>query len=482
MPWLHVPVEVFQLTVLVYFVVSDLLYATFAYLGVRSAVLHAHKHSGQALSDLLEREIYRPVTIIVPAFNEERSIVASVRSMLDLHYPDFEVVVVSDGSTDATIGRLEEAFSLFERPMTLRRDLPTAEIRRVLQSIRHPNLVVIDKAHGGKSDALNAGLNVARFPLVAPVDSDSLLDAEAILRASRLFLEDDALVAVGGTVRPMNGARLKEGRIAELRLPSRWIERFQILEYTRAFFIGRAGWSRIGALLIISGAFGLFRRDALIEAGGYWTGTMCEDMEIVIRLQRHFHEIGRPCRVAFAPDPICWTEVPSDLRTLLRQRQRWHQGMLTNLWRHRGMLGRPRYGRLGTIALPYFWVFEALGPMVETAGYLFLAVSLAAGALSPAFTALFLTLALLYGILLSQIAVGVEALLLERYPRLRDRLRLMAAAVLEFLGYRQLLAVTQTLTTFRSRGRGRWGAMRRVGLEGEVSGGGDLARIGDGRS
>lgn len=455
----------FEVFAICYFAILSVLYAAFAFVGLRTVIVESRETSETELRDLLEREVFRPVSIIVPAYNEEASIVASVRSFVRLHYPKFEVVVVCDGSTDATMDRLIEAFALVEEPRVWARTLPTEPIRRVLRSLRHPGLVVVEKDNGGKSDALNAGINIARYPLIAPVDSDSMLDAQAILRASRNFVKDDDVIAVGGTVRPLNGATLQGGRPTKLRMPDTWIERLQVVEYARAFFLGRAGWTRFGALLIVSGAFGLFRRDAVLRVGGFWTGTVGEDMELVMRLHREHARRGLPHKIVFSPDPICWTEVPSDLGTLRRQRNRWHRGLWTNLWRHRAMLLNPRFGRLGLFAVPYFWLFEGLGPVIEVLGFASLLVSLALGVVDPTVFWLFLSLAVLHGMVLSQVAAGVEAMLLQRYPSLRDRLILFAAALGEFLGFHQLLAFERFVATFqRGRKRGQWGAMRRTGI------------------
>ncbi len=456
---------VYQQLVLVYFAALNLLYALFGYLGLRSVVVYSRQLPQVALKDLLEREFYKPVTILVPAFNEEVGIVASVRSLLSLHYPEFEVVVANDGSTDRTLARMTDAFALVEVPQIYRRKLETRPVHRVFRSLRHPNLTVVDKENGGRADALNAAVNMARYPLVCQVDADSLLDAEALLRASRLFIEDETVVGVGGTVRPRNGAVVREGQVMEMRLPRRWIERFQVLEYARAFFTGRAGWSRFGALLIISGAFGVFRREAVLEVGGYATDTVTEDMELVMRFHQRYRREGRPYRIIFTPDPICWTEVPSDLGTLRRQRNRWHRGLLETLWRYRRMTLNPRYGAVGMIGMPYFWLFEALSPVIEVTGYLVLPVVFLLGIANPGFAGLFVLLALLYGILLSEMAVGIETMLLSRYPRIRDRLMLFAAAFLEFLGYHQILAVERLVSMFQiRRKRGIWGQMRRVGV------------------
>ncbi|MFN4232998.1 glycosyltransferase family 2 protein [Thermus sp.] len=305
----------------------------------------------------------------MPTYNEEKTIAHSVRSFLSLHYPEFEVIVVADGPKDRTLEVLKEAFRLVEVEWVYRRALATKPVRAVYRSLVYPNLIVVDKENGGKADALNAGLNLARYPLFCAVDADSLLDAQALLRASRLFLEDDRVLAVGGTLRPLNGAVVREGIVETLHLPRGYLEKVQIVEYARAFFMGRAGWSAMGALLIISGAFGLFRREEALRVGGYRTDTVGEDMELVVRLHRRAREEGREYRIVYTPDPICYTEVPADWATLRKQRNRWHRGLWEVLWNHRTMLFNPRYGRLGLVAMPYFFLFEALAPVVEVLGY-----------------------------------------------------------------------------------------------------------------
>jgi cellulose synthase/poly-beta-1,6-N-acetylglucosamine synthase-like glycosyltransferase len=258
---------------------------------------------------------------------------------------------------------------------------------------------------------------------------------------------------------------IEDGRITEARIPKKWLERFQVLEYARAFFTGRAGWSHFKSLLIISGAFGLFRRTAVLEAGGFRVGTVAEDMELVVRLHKHFINAGKPYNIRFTPDPICWSEVPSDLGTLRRQRNRWHRGLWETLWTHKGMLFNPRYGRLGLVAVPYFWIFEALAPVIEISGYVLVVIGIFAGFVSPRFAILFVVLAVLYGMLASQLAAGIETFLSNRYPRLRDRAILLLAAFLEFVGYRQFLAIERTVATVQVPfKRGQWGKMHRKGI------------------
>jgi cellulose synthase/poly-beta-1,6-N-acetylglucosamine synthase-like glycosyltransferase len=243
------------------------------------------------------------------------------------------------------------------------------------------------------------------------------------------------------------------------------VENLQVLEYLRAFLGGRIGWSRLGMLLIISGAFGLFRRDAVVAAGGYDTGTVGEDAELVLRLHRHQRERGEPCRISFFPDPICWTEVPASWRVLIRQRDRWQRGLIELLWRHRAMFANPRYGRIGLCAIPYYVVFEMLGPVVELLGYLAVIAAAALGLLSPALTVLILGLAVSYGLILSFGAVLLEERAFRRYPDGRDLARLIMAAVLENLGYRQLMVVVRARAWWTLlRKRSGWGEMTRAGF------------------
>jgi cellulose synthase/poly-beta-1,6-N-acetylglucosamine synthase-like glycosyltransferase len=468
----------YQYVLLIYFSSLNILYALFTCIGLRAiVVVFAREFSQGSLRDLLERDVYKPVSILVPAHNEEVSIVDSVRSLLALQFPEFEIVVVSDGSEDGTMDQLIGAFALAEQPWASRQDLTTAAVRHTYRSLTHPNLIVVDKDRGGKADSLNAGLNLARYPLFAAVDADSLLDGEAILRASRLFVEDETLVAVGGTIRPLNATVIEDGRITEARIPKKWLERFQVLEYARAFFTGRAGWSHFKSLLIISGAFGLFRRTAVLEAGGFRVGTVAEDMELVVRLHKHFIKAGKPYNIRFTPDPICWSEVPSDLGTLRRQRNRWHRGLWETLWIHKDMLFNPRYKRLGLVAVPYFWFFEALAPLVEISGYVLVVVGIFAGFLGVKFAILFVILAVLYGMLASQLAAGIETFLSTRYPRLRDRAVLFLAAFVEYLGYRQFLALERTVATVQVPfKKGQWGKMHRTGIRDRRKGDPEEAR------
>ncbi len=405
-----------------------------------------------------------PITIIVPAYNEAPVIVHSVRALLASRYRELHVMVVNDGSSDGTMQALKDAFALSEVARVPRANLPTAAIRGVFASPHDDRLLVIDKENGGKADALNCGIRYAAYPLFCAIDSDTMLDADALARLVWAFQAEPETVATGGIVRILNGSRMEGGKLHRVRTPRSLLVNIQIVEYLRAFLAGRAGWSRLNMLLIVSGAFGLFRREIVVEAGGYDTSTVGEDAELIVRLHRHCREQSRPYKITFVADPICWTEAPADRATLGRQRDRWQRGLLETLWRHRAMIGRPRYGGVGMIGLPFFLVFEAIGPLVEVAGITYTVIGLAGGWVSPLIGVLVFALAFSYGLVLSFGALLIEGRAFARYAGWRDLRRLMFAAVVENFGYRQWLALVRAKAwwTVLHPARG-WGEMIRTG-------------------
>jgi cellulose synthase/poly-beta-1,6-N-acetylglucosamine synthase-like glycosyltransferase len=328
----------------------------------------------------------------------------------------------------------------------------------------------VDKANGGKADALNAGICAARYPFVCCIDADIILEADALLRVARPMVESSEVAAVGGIVRVANGCDVDRGRVVEVRTPRNAIPTFQVVEYLRAFLAARTGWGALNCLLIISGAFGMFRRQDLIASGGYAHDTVGEDMELVTRMHRTLREAGRNYKITFVPDPVAWTEVPSSLRVLRRQRDRWHRGLIDTLLRHCKMLFNPRYGTVGLLAMPYFFLFELLGPVVELLGYIAFIVGLLLGILNLEFAVAFFLAAVGLGALLSISAVFLEELRLRRYPRWLDLLKLTIYGILENFGYRQLNTVWRTLAIVSFlRKNTDWGAMERKGFENRKS-------------
>lgn len=392
-----------------------------------------------------------PISIIVPAYNESASIITSAKAMLQLEYPQFELIIVNDGSKDDTLEKLVSAFNMRPFPEAYRARVPSAEVRGVYRSTLQGNLRVVDKVNGGsKADASNAGINIARYPLVCVVDADSILQPDALHRIVRPYLEDSTTIAVGGTVRIANGCSVRQGFLEKVGLPTNYLALVQIVEYLRAFLFGRMGWSPINGLLIISGAFGLFHKETLVEAGGYDPHAVGEDMELILRLHRLMKSKDRPYRITFVPDPVCWTDAPESLRDLKSQRVRWQHGLGQALFLNRSLIGNPRGGAVSWLAIPFYVVFELFGPIVEVAGLLFIALAGIMGWLAWPEALIFLGLAIGLGVLLSTTAIMLEELSFHMYPRFRQLMVLYGIAIVENLGFRQLTAV------WRLQGLIRW--------------------------
>jgi cellulose synthase/poly-beta-1,6-N-acetylglucosamine synthase-like glycosyltransferase len=400
-----------------------------------------------------------PISLVVPAYNESTSIVTSIRALLQLEYPDFELVVVNDGSTDDTLDKLIQAFELYPYPEAYRKQVPCAPVKATYRSARYKNLRVVDKENGGsKADASNAGINLCRNPLVTVVDADGVLQRNALSRAVRPFLEDPATVAAGGTIRIANGCRLRDGFLEEVALPRGFLPLIQVLEYLRAFLFGRMGWEPLGAVLIVSGAFGVFRRTTLIEVGGYNPHAVGEDMELVVRIHRRMKQLKRRYRVAFIPDPVCWTDAPETLKDLAGQRIRWQHGLGQALVLNKWLLMNPRGGTVSWLAIPFYVLFELLGPLIEAVGLvLFLLLAIARLIAWPE-AGIFLALSLSLGILLSTSAIMLEEFSFSMYRKPRDLARLYLAAVLENFGYRQLTVWWRLKGLYRwiKGGKHRW--------------------------
>ena len=413
---------------------------------------------------LLSSTVLPRVSVLAPAYNEEATAVASVTALVTLTYPQLEVVVINDGSSDDTMRVLTEAFDLVPVPMTFRRVLPIAAVRSVLRSRTTPALVVVDKENGGKADALNTGLCVGTGELVCAIDADTLVEPDALLRMVRPFLDTDDCVAAGGTIRVVNGSDVRMGRVTTVRTPSTWLAGVQSLEYVRAFLFGRLGWNRLGGNLIISGAFGLFRREDVLSTGGYRHGSVGEDMELVARLRRRARD-GMPSRVHFVPDPVAWTEVPDSVAVLGRQRDRWHRGLCQVLWDYRGSIFNPRDGALGMVVYPYFLLVELLAPVIEAVGLCVFVVIIVLGAIDVPFAIAIFAAAYCFAVLLSLLAVALDTCTSHPPPSRVDLMRLTLWSVVEPLGYRQLTVFWRLkgIVGFL-RGRSEWGVMTRSGF------------------
>lgn len=457
----------FNVFVLVYFIVLNTIYLVLFVISLGEVLRFVRRTFFSDYRQLMQSEMTWPISVIIPAHNEERTIVETIRSLMMVNYAEFEIIVVDDGSTDGTIERLAAEFDLARTDRVYRRTLVTQPVHEIYSSLVHPTLTVVEKAKGGKSDALNAGLNLARYPLVCSIDADSIIEDNALLRVVKPFMErPDETVAVGGIVRIANGCEVRDGRVVQIALPDRPLAIFQVVEYLRAFLTGRVGWSSAQALLIISGAFGIYKKDDVLAIGGFANDSETEDLELVMRLHEHLLRQKRKYRVVFVPDPVCWTEVPESVRILRRQRMRWHRGLVRSMWRHKKMIFNPRYGSVGLIATPYFVIFEMLGPFIEILGYIAVVLSLLMGILNTSFFLLFLTVSLLFGVFLSVSAVLLEEISFRRYPSWMDLTKLIVFAILENFGQRQMLSLFKIEAFWQVFRRQRaWGRMERSGFK-----------------
>lgn len=460
--------SVYFLLTIVYFVAVNLLYMISLVISFQAILEYSYNEWVHRYRLLMQSKLAPSVSIIVPAYNEEAGVVESAKSLLKLSYPTFEVVIVNDGSKDRTMKVLSEAFRLRPAKKLYRGFVPTAPVRGLYRSMEpaYQNLLVVDKENGGKGDALNVGVNVAKYEHVCCIDADSILEQDALQKVIRPFLNDENVVAVGGIVRVVNGCEVQSGRVRSVGLSRAILPVIQVVEYFRAFLLGRMVWQSYNGLLIISGAFGVFRRQAVLDVGGYRADTVGEDLELVMHMHHHYRKNRIPYRIVFVPDPVCWTEVPERIRDLSRQRNRWHRGLLESMLRHAAMFYNPRYGVVGMLSMPYFVMVELLGPVIELLGIIVVIYLWASGLVTVGMVILFFVVSIYYGIMYSFGAVLLEEVSFQRYPKSRHLLRILLSAFLENLGYRQILLIVRAKAFVDVLlGRKAWGAMKRKGYQ-----------------
>jgi cellulose synthase/poly-beta-1,6-N-acetylglucosamine synthase-like glycosyltransferase len=460
--------EIANHTLFWYYLACNLVYLAMLIVALRTSAAHQRRLESHRLGWLKDSPLVPPIAVIAPAHNEEKSIRVAVRNLMELEYPELEIIVVNDGSEDRTLEEMKEEFELRKVHALYIPQVPSARVRGLYRSNLDRRLLVIDKEAGGsKADAVNAGANAALSPYLCVVDADSVLERDALLRIMLPVLEDPKrVVCVGGIVRVLNGSEFEGGRLKRVCLPKKSIEVIQVIEYLRAFLIGREAWAQANMLMIISGAFGVFRTDLVRKVGGYRASSIGEDFDLVARLHRHLREKKADYKIQFVPDPVCWTEVPSDLRSLGRQRARWQKGLFDVLWPNRDMLFRPRYGRIGLIALPYLWIFEFFAPVIELGGILTIAAAAWLGVLSREFLLQFLLFGYAFATVISIGSVLQEELTYKRYNDWRDVARLISYCFLEHFPYRQMHMVWRLQGIWQyMRGDVVWRPMKRQGLQ-----------------
>lgn len=421
---------------------------------------------------LFKNRMLPSISILAPAFNEELTIIENVNSLLNLEYPDYELIIVNDGSVDSTLDKLIHYFDLKRVNVTYESKLMTKQVLGIYQNSSIPKLAVIDKMNGGKADSLNAGINYSKKEYFCGIDADSVLERDALLKLSSLTIDQSKETpALGGNVYPINGCVVEKGYISEKHIPKKNLARFQNIEYIRAFMAGRLGWASINSLLIISGAFGLFRKERIIGIGGYLTqsgkyekDTVGEDMELVVRIRRLMRELKLSFQICYAFNANCWTEVPEDRKSLRKQRYRWHRGLIEILVFHRKMMFNPHYGRTGIIAIPYFFLFEMIGPILEMQGYLMVIVAIWFGLLNQQIALLLFIASILLGTLVSIASLVIAEKDVVHF-RTREILLLIFYAFIENFGIRQIISLWRVGGYFKIFGKNSgWGKPIRKGF------------------
>ncbi|MRH44205.1 glycosyltransferase [Aquibacillus halophilus] len=420
----------------------------------------------QPYQDYLTSIDTKPLSVIVPAYNEELGIIGSVRSLLSMNYPEYEVIIVNDGSKDNTLDVVIDKFDMKPIAYPIRKRIETENVKQVYQSTMNPNVYLVDKANGGKADALNAGINLSHFPFFCSIDGDSVLDRNAFLKVMKPIIEsNEEVIATGGSIRIANGCTIKRGEIMKIALPASPLVVMQVIEYLRAFLIGRNGLSRFNLLLIISGAFGVFNKEWVIKAGGYRKKTVGEDMELVVRLHRIIKENKSKKRIIYIPDPVCWTEAPDTTAILRRQRNRWQRGLFESLWNHKDMIMNPKYGLVGMGSMPFYLIFELFGVVIETLGYLIIPFGILFSFINISTAILMLTLSIILGSFLSMAAVLLEEWSVNRYPSAKHLVILFCYAISESFWYRPLTVYWRLEGIVQAlRKNSSWGDMKRKGI------------------
>jgi cellulose synthase/poly-beta-1,6-N-acetylglucosamine synthase-like glycosyltransferase len=455
------------------FILTIILFVSYVLLAAISAITlrkYLLKNSYVDYNSIILAPMTPSISVIAPAFNEEKTIIDNIRALLSLYYNNFEVIVVNDGSSDKTFEKIQEAYDLERVNYFFDYRIPCERIKGVYKSKNRSfkRLTIIDKVNGGKADALNAGINISKNQLICSIDVDSVMEPDALLKMVKPFMEetDRPVIATGGVIRIANSCEIDGGQITRIKVPERFLPRVQVLEYTRAFLMARMAWGKLNGLLIISGALGMFDKETVIKCGGYSTSTVGEDMELVVRMRRFMVENKLKYEVVFIPDPLVWTEVPSTLKVLGRQRNRWTRGTIETLATNKRMCFNPRYGILGLLSYPFWMFFEWLAPLIEFLGIIYFIFLAIFGQPNWSFFFLLYAFVFTFAISMSTWAVLFEEMTFHKYKQKRDVLLLILTGILEpiffhpFVVYWSLRGNIDYMRGVRS-----WGKMEREGFK-----------------
>ena len=448
----------------IFFILYMIGYASFLFLAVAvgSSTLYQLKRRNY-LKNELRQDYYVPVSILVPAHNEEVTIADTIRSLLQLDYQLYEIIVVDDGSTDDTARLVRETFHMQQIDRPIHRMVPCQDALAVFETQEYKvPVTLISKKNGGKADALNMGINAAKYPYFVCMDADSVLQYDSLEKIVRPVLEGSNVVAVGGAVRPCNGTEIQNGRVISYHMPNKVLPCMQVLEYDRSFLAARILFDRFNGSIIISGAFGLFKKSVVIDAGGYDTATMGEDMELVVKLHVFCREHNLPYRIRYATDAICWTQAPERLSDLRKQRRRWHIGLFESMSRHRRILANPKYGLVSFVSYLYFLIYELLSPYIEIFGVFTIALAFTIDLINVPFMILFFLIYVVYSAILSLTAFFARIHTVDLKLTFSDVFKAVGLCALEVSCLRFILAwVRATSLIGYQKKKQSWGQIQR---------------------
>jgi len=419
------------------FVVFTLISLTQAIIGCVAVLLRFREVPAEDVYKVLKSNSLPTITFVVPAYNENKDIVHTVKNMLSLSYRYKRVIIVNDGSTDNTFELLNNNFFLHPVPPSSPGIFETSEIKSYYASTKYPDLLVVDKVNGGKADALNAGLNACSSEIVVCADADTLVDDMALNRLIRPFLLHPNTVAAHASIGNVNGCTIADNRIAKVNFPKKMLLGFQVIDFMKGFLVERLGLSWTQGTLVIPGNFGMFKMKTLIDIGGYDRSSIIEDTEIITRMHMYYLSKKIPYRIEYLPDIVAWTEAPETIRTLGKQRLRWYKGTTQNIWQYRNMWFNPKYRSIGLFVCP-MTVFEKIAPLIEISGFIILMLAIFNSQVDPFLVLSLAAVSWCFLILLVLLSLVIEFIAYETYTSWIDFLRILKC-VFCYTGYHYLL-------------------------------------------
>ncbi len=459
----------FSRAILIYALFIMISYIILAYISIRTSKKYIKNNQRVDYSKLLTSNISPSISILAPAYNEAPTINDNIKSLLSIEYKNFEVVIINDGSKDETLQNAIDEFQLEPVKFSFHSAIPTQLVKQIYKSKlkEYHNLIVIDKENGGKADALNAGVNVSVNRYITSIDVDCILEKDSLVKMIKPFLQEKTrVIATGGVIRIANSCKVVDGKIKKVKAPNSFLARVQTIEYLRAFLLGRMAWSRMDGLLLISGAFGMFDKEIVIKSGGYSTKTVGEDMELLVRMRRYMIDNKHEYTVKFIPDPLCWTEVPEDIKTLTRQRNRWTRGTIETLLTHKKMCFNPKYKILGLLSYPYWLVFEFLAPIIEIIGLCILLFLAIFGSVNWMYFLFLFGMIYSFSVMFSFLSLLAEEKTYAQYKKFSDIFKLMGAALVEpFIFHPLIIRAAMIGNAHYIDGKTSWGEMKRKGFQ-----------------